>query len=1742
MGELQRFLAVAVIICCLIGVAYAGANGNDTEEGGYSDPPYFVLNDEYGADVPKQTDSTSLQALIDQNSDATIRIGSDEVPAGQTVDIPVSVANVTGVEGVGFLIFFESEMVDIEDVVVAPGLPSGTLVTYNVTHFGEEDYGEEYEYYTGPGYHHESLLRVAVTIPSETPLNIGATPQDIVLITVRAESGVSGEAWLDFNWAEWSHGFDAVDFDWEKMHSGVVTILPPELPDLAVHEIISPDHIKKYKNGTIMMDPTFVIRNVGRAPVNQDFKIRMTFVDRSENWELLGYTIPVNSNFTIYTAITLDPSSSITHVRVADDGPDYQVLEITHGVDISTGMKKIAIEINPEPRAFEEIRYDNNYHEMQAWVTYPDLVPVLDTTLIEGLPSSQTVINADVIPGTHRVTYGVSNDGDVSAVPTYLRVARDGVNEFISVPALAPGENWTASETIQLDKTKGTKTYTVEVNSRGQAQEEPTERILYPDQGQVSKTITSEFASFKPVTVILPHVTGASAEIKDVPVVLSNVSAGAPVRSFSIPVTYDPTVCRYVGSAPATGVTVTNPGYGRLLVEGTNVNYATDTTVATLRFQAQSEAGRTADFGSTTAATVRTDNNNFLELEITGGTFTQDRVTDARVSLWAPTSGPVDSTVSLSVSVWNTKATPVNVSANVTTGGAVLWEQDEIALGAYQSRYFTVNTWQPDTAGQQTLTATIAGDDNPAGNVATRSVRIDSYNLEITNQNEGWWEQYYGYNRSVVQGNSVMLGTYYTANQPGQVNGRLRMWGPDGTEIDLTQNNPIQMNYWNPAERTFYGYQSTWNSAIWYSIVPRELGTFTYSIELDAKGESDFVNGTLVVREPFVDIKVLRSTALDGTDAAGEINFEIFNRNPSEGREITITASAGAEGRTLQGLEYLIGYPHGCPEQTMSPAFAALRVKQYYAEHDGLTDSLNASVRRTMDQAFDRMKATSTANPQRLDTGRFSTADYGAWAWGTTSAPSLFYTLQPNYVFSELKKDMINDPGYWNVDIFNTTEINLSASTLWLIDQQIETGTHEGGWHSWGYISNRYEWTGFISEKFVGEFEFLTPATQVLVNQSLNRSADYLLTDGKDTPTTKALAFRIFGLHAIKEHYSDDQALVGEIDDKIPELRDALIADRKTDAAGNFYWEDGWYAESEATAYAILALNRSGLSTDDENIAGGLRYLISQYDSNGRWGNTRATGAVVNTLMELQVKTDFTFTANVGVNYGGNVIRAPETLTFDNANVRHSFTLTPQQVDDLYGDAVANRLGTIAITGKSDAGPDAVKMVVAVQSFEKVPLSVARATFGEVARIPEVFIDPIATDFFLDVTIPVADPAGLEIGDDVDVVFTVDNTGPGNINQTVMIIEIPISAGVNFTGADTGENSAYYLSNPSDPVSKVYLSHMVNRTAGRLYVYPGSDDESQPSIVAGEIKNFYVPLRFGESGSQTVEARVYPMYDDEWMAVGDATATIRGFGTLTVSAVDEDGDPVNADFYVNDISVGTGVNTTTIERIEDTYNVAIYGTGVDRWLNTTLRVNTGEVTDYSAQFVTDTGLPHITTVTGAAGDVLVMPPEIEETISETSTNHWNAAVTAKQIFNSTISSSGGIATIAVDVPTINRTLGTALVNDTVTFSYRNVTGWQGPFDVRDYISEGVVLISDLDTGQIDQIILTFEGRPLGDVDGSGTVTILDARDIAWSTVGSKQLSFNDRFYADVQDTGMVTILDARDVAWYTVGERDRYYQ
>jgi len=1500
-----------------------------------------------------------------------------------------------------------------------------------------------------------------------------------------------------------------------SLENGQISITVPEKADLRGILVNPPQYVKKYADGSLHFTQTMVIENIGTKAVTEDFAVEAEFGSSKESFTISDDIAP-GANVTYHMTMNVVPGHGEADVRITSQGHE-RWYNVTTGGNISVGDYSIGLGIDVN-NVVDEIDEENNYEKIQVEITRPDLIPVWEMELASGASSSNTtILDTSIAPGTWRVTFGAKNIGNVFAFPTTLYYSvNGGVPQAYSVPRLEPGENWT--KTVNIDVGRTPTIYRVEVNAnRTEEAETVYTNNVYEDR----------IGSGAPVTVVLPQVFGSTGDDAEVAIWITNISGTAPVTAFQIPLVYDPTVC--YNSTPVStipGVTVTT-SYGRLTLTGNDlVALTSDAEIATFKMKARADSGRTSILDSQTNAYVKTENGAFLELEITRGAFVQENKTDAAVTVFASPSGSANQNQTVSVTIQNRKSNPVTVSANLTVNGSEVWEMQDINLAGRASRTFTVGTWKPADRGTYALQSIITGDDIADGNVASRNIVIDNYELEINSQNKEYWNAWYGYNNSVLKNEYFVLGTYFTANQAGMVNATVAITYPDGTPVDLTDNSVFEFYYYYPAQYPVYAYDSEWNNVAWYYIQPKQLGTFNYSITLEAKDRSAYVNGTIKVREPNVDIKVMNTTMVTN-EPSKTLAFPVFLRTPSEGQNVQLLLAAGADGRTIQGLTSLIGYPHGCPEQVMSPALAALRVKQYYEQRGALNDDINTTVQSTMQNALNYMNPPSGSNAQQL-AGRPYGDGSGGWAWGkdTWSTPSMFYTLYPNYVITELKKDMDADPGFWNVDA-NMDGIDLNASANWLIQKQ----KPEGNWQDWGYISNDVEWTGFISENLASEYPYLNETMKGAVNASLGESCAWLLAHDYTSEDTQALSYAILGLVAIRDHGIGD---AGVIDAKIGELKQQLLGKRVVSGVEAYWNDETKWDTYEPTASAVLALHEAGV--DATELSGGISHLIGNRAGrsySGGWGSTRTSAAVINTLTSVVPPADIDFTVDVEIrNPAGVQVWSGTDIRFNQTKFSDGHPLTEEELDVLYGFGALNGTATVIIK-KTDTDLDKIaKLSVSIDSFEQVPESIAIAT------IPEKYIDPIATDFDLQIVAPA--PGALKEGESEFVGFTINNNYADSIDQSVMIIEIPISNAVNFTDSAFGSDTAYYV---SDSGTK-YISHMYNATSKVLYIYPGSDDESKPSVLAGTSKTFFVPLKFGTSGNTTVEARVYPMYNDTWMALGSGGTYVKGYGNVTLAAVNETDAPVVADFYVDGGSVGSGTSVHT-SLLEGAYPVAIKSGDV--WINSSVNVAPSESVTYTAHFASDTSVPYIAQAEGTAGEILVMPPAIEDTISDDSPNHWNAATKAMKSFNASISSSGGRATISVEIPTVNRTIGEVELNENVTVLVRNASG--GWFEVNSSsgysLEDGVLTLFNIDTVDVKEVFIRFEGRMLGDVVGEdGEVDLIDAIAIARSLVpGGGELTGNAEFYGDVNDDMSTDLLDAITIARYQIPNQfDDNYQ
>jgi len=153
----------------------------------------------------------------------------------------------------------------------------------------------------------------------------------------------------------------------------------------------------------------------------------------------------------------------------------------------------------------------------------------------------------------------------------------------------------------------------------------------------------------------------------------------------------------------------------------------------------------------------------------------------------------------------------------------------------------------------------------------------------------------------------------------------------------------------------------------------------------------------------------------------------------------------------------------------------------------------------------------------------------------------------------------------------------------------------------------------------------------------------------------------------------------------------------------------------------------------------------------------------------------------------------------------------------------------------------------------------------------------------------------------------------------------------------------------------------------------------------------------------------------------------------------------------------------------------------------------------------------------------------------------NAAQLALKNFTSTIASSGGLATLEIDLPTVARNRGIAYLNDTLDIRVHNATSW---YSYTDYTVIGTTLrINNVNTADIDQISIGFLGRKLGDANNDRQVSMVDATLIArYLVFGTGMTGSNDMFYADTDDSGgIVRVRDIINIARHAVGLVDDNY-
>jgi hypothetical protein len=1144
------------------------------------------------------------------------------------------------------------------------------------------------------------------------------------------------------------------------------------------------------------------------------------------------------------------------------------------------------------------------------------------------------------------------------------------------------------------------------------------------------------------------------------------------------------------------------------------------------------------DTGASSPVSLTVNNYGFLNStsgeditvsSITGATITTEKsnVIDARIAV--PSNQVITGQESrITASVVNrrgTETSPLDINVSIIDGsGATVqsWNYPGETIPAW-GRFQQEHALTPAAAGTYNIRVNVTSDDHVSGTQNyTTTVTAREYTLAFTNDYVyGPWD-----GRSSVD-SWFYMGAYVNASQSGNI--RFNITAPNHVEVDGGRN------------QTRYLYASNWNyvGVRMRSNTPGRIAAGDIKFDIAANGKADSVDcPTILIWIPSIQVSSVNATsATDGTP--GELTFNTLHTNNTYDNVTKIVVQSGARGRTLSGLEYLVGYPYGCVEQTTSRMMASLNVKNYYldraerpANWDTLRDTVNTSV---------------SGGVQKLVRGgeKGQNSDGGWSLWGgepseSSSSSYASYTLaRINMPGEDLNRLLVGN--ITNGSTFENGKVNFESLIQWFHDNPDNPASGTWTWsahvcHSWTPESN----TAFVMliHDMINQTVDVDAEHRGYMEENMRNATRYFVdtqnqdgswSTGDDQAMATALA--LWGLESFALP-SDDVTEVQIADAKAAAAEWLIDAQNPQDGswpAGSYY---GWHNSgrmTEATGYAVLALNATGLTADNETISRGVNWLIDQYENGGGWGYTWASQVAIDALIQCQ--PNIITTGTVAVAIDGVLI---DTFSVDENNPRIEHTLTSDQMDTLMagGDEVRdifdNGFSTVKshdLTATLTAGSGPI--LVSLDHSQSAPTNEIDSTIRGSAVIlsfsdeeePELL--QVSTDIgtLADVgvenpyTVGLTSSTPMVAGEEAEMTLTVTS----NANVYSPMIEIPIS-GFSF------DNASVITENDHDGTFEV-LNSSTGGDQLALFI-------QSVGWVAGELQTYTFEITPENHGALDMDLRIRPLYDDTQVTFANETFRVLGRGNVTVSVVDEDGAPVAAE------SIALGANTVADKSsytftgiLEGTYPLVVNQTGYPV-IHTTARVTPGATALYNITLPSSLADPTLVFSEGGAGSiagVAQMPPE-----------QLNALRNENTTYNVTVLGNGGELGIALDFPM------RYLVNDPVVKVNGVETAYEfinGTFEYGGgaYSATNATLVIYNTTAGSNTVEIELEGSMLGESNNDGVVNIRDALTIA--RFDAQQLASLATYdYPDVNGDGTVNIRDALLVARYDAQQLDEYYQ
>ncbi|WP_243637760.1 PKD domain-containing protein [Natrarchaeobius oligotrophus] len=460
------------------------------------------------------------------------------------------------------------------------------------------------------------------------------------------------------------------------------------------------------------------------------------------------------------------------------------------------------------------------------------------------------------------------------------------------------------------------------------------------------------------------------------------------------------------------------------------------------------------------------------------------------------------------------------------------------------------------------------------------------------------------------------------------------------------------------------------------------------TLELDVEDNTTARTNISIVTET-----VTNETAIsyDGTEDTVTSTIGVYGDEVSEGHNVSIAVQGGPEGRTLQGLEYLVNYPYGCVEQTTSAFLGALNTHQYYEDRDDgdIDPDRQQVIDGSIEEGVDRLAPGGIREQQ----------DDGSWnQWGSSwQSGQSYFSVLALYGLSQVD----NDDKYGPENEERLDDVEFDDAVEWLAADDNWAGTD-------GYLNDDASAIGFavISLEEAAESERTSEESAELIDETYADAADELLEiQDDDSPTWndenhRSTAFAVYGLQIVldAEAYEDDEQRQ-EIENAVEDGAAWLADNQNEDGSWDPYHQSPWYNNegdiSKSTAISMLALDAADEVEYGAEVQAGVDYLIDVYETDGSWGYPRATNMALTALTELTNE---------------NADRTMEVTLEGSADVVSEISVDaddPQASEEITGELAQLREDndelndvTVSVTDSSEDGSGTV--IVAVQTTQEV--------------------------------------------------------------------------------------------------------------------------------------------------------------------------------------------------------------------------------------------------------------------------------------------------------------------------------------------------------------------------------------------------------------------------------------------------------